>query len=280
MKLMMITGAGLSVGSGISTYRGADGSYTAIEKEVGMPIYTLLTKKKLIEDPGLVWKYWLKFALSLEGKTPSAAHLAIKAIADQADAFLEITQNVDGLSLKAGLADDQLIELHGSARHHHCMSCQRQFHLALQADMDIPPRCYLCDPENGALIRPSVVMFEEFIADAHYNKAMEFARQADLVIITGTSMQFPYLMQFVAQAAQRGAMVVYIDPHAEVDPDWFNDGWSQMYMHDTGERPLTDKVFCIRKTADEILPLLADDFERCIKDLVALHQQGVGTINV
>lgn len=277
---MMITGAGLSVGAGISTYRGADGSYTAIEKEVGMPIHTLLTNKMLLKNPELVWKYWLKFALSVADKTPAPAHRAIKAIADQADAFLEVTQNVDGLSVKAGLRDDQLIELHGTARHHHCTKCGRSHHLVLEAEMAIPPKCYVCDPENGALIRPSVVMFEEFISNEHYNKATEFAREANVLIITGTSMQFPYLAQFVALAAQWGAVVLYIDPNAEVDPEWLNDGWGQMYMHSTGDRPLADRIFCIRKTADEILPLLADDFERCLKDLLALHHQGVNTIRV
>lgn len=280
MKVMMITGAGISVGSGIDTYRGADGRYTAIEKELGMPIHTLLTLKTLQDKPELVWKYWLQFALGLKDKEPSKAHMAIKAIADQADEFLEVTQNVDGLSVKAGLSEDHLIELHGVARRYHCMNCGRLHMPSIEAEMAIPPMCYLCDPEDGSVIRPSIVLFNENINDDHYSRAADFALKADLLIISGTSMQFPYLIYFVTLSIQRGAMVVYIDPEAEVNPDWFVDGWGQRFTHTASMRPISDSIFCIRQSADEVLPLIANDFERCLQDLAALHQRGNSTIKV
>lgn len=280
MKLMMITGAGISVGSGIDTYRGADGRYTAIEKEVGMPIHTLLTQKMLQEKPELVWKYWLKFALDVQDKTPAPAHLAIKAIADQVDEFLEVTQNVDGLSVKAGLREDQLIELHGAARRYHCMNCGRVHAIQIEPELSIPPMCYLCDPEEGSVVRPTVVMFNENINDEHYSRAADFAAKADVLIISGTTMQFPYLVYFVSLAIQRGAIVLYIDPEAEVNPDWLVDEWGQRYSHTATGRTISDSIFCIRKSADEVLTLLADDFDRCLSDLAALHQLGISSIKV
>lgn len=279
MKVMMITGAGISVGSGIDTYRGEDGRYTAIEKEVGMPIHTLLTVKMLQDKPDLVWTYWLKFALDVRDKQPALAHLAIKAIADQATEFLEVTQNVDGLSVKAGLGADQLIELHGTARHYHCMNCGRVHLPPIAPDMAIPPMCYLCDPEDGCVIRPSVVMFNENINDEHYSRAADFAAKTDLLIISGTSMQFPYLIYFVTLAVQRGAMVVYIDPQAEVDPNWFVDQWGQRFTDSSHAKPVADRILCIRKSADEILPMVANDFDRCVSDLAALHQAGINRID-
>lgn len=272
---MMITGAGISVGSGIDTYRGVDGTYTAIEKEVGMRIDQLLSPKMLQEKPELIWKYWLKVSLSLQDKQPSLAHRAIKSIADQATSFLEVTQNFDGLSVKAGLREDQLIELHGTARRYHCMSCGRHHAVALSEDMALPPKCYVCAPAEGATIRPTVVMFNEFIDNDHYDKAAAFASTADVLIISGTSMQFPYLFRMVGLAIEHGAVIVYIDPEAEVNPAWF-----QVSMHTSRTKPLEDGIFCIRKTADEILPLIADDFDRCIGDLIALHKAGINQIDV
>jgi NAD-dependent deacetylase len=270
MKVMMITGAGISVGSGIDTYRGADGSYTAIEKELGMPIHELLTYSTLMNNPELIWKYWLKFALSFKDKQPAPAHQAIKSIAEQCDAFLEVTQNVDGLSIKAGIKEDHLIELHGTARRHYCTNCGRTHHLQLEADMHVPPMCYICSPEEGEIIRPDIVLFGELIDDAKYLKACEFAAKADLLIVSGTSMLFPYLMQFVGIAAENGAMIVHVDPQADT-----NAHWLQLAPHTSRTKPLADQVFVMRKTADEVLPALANDLRRYIADLVAMHQAGI-----
>lgn len=265
MNVLMITGAGISVGSGIDTYRGADGRYTAMEKELGMPIHQFLSTKMLEEKPEVIWKYWLKFALSLAGKAPAPAHLAIKAISEQATDFLELTQNVDGLSLAAGLPPENLVELHGAARKHHCMNCGRQHSLRLEEGMALPPMCFLCDPEEGSTIRPSVLMFGEYLEVELYDKAMAFAAKADVVIISGTSMQFEYLWSFVGKAADDGAMIVYIDPEAEIDQDWI-----PVSSYSSRTKPLQDRVFCIKDTADNILPMIASNLEGCMGDLKAL----------
>lgn len=255
MNIMMITGAGISTGSGLSTYRGADGKYTEIERQVGMPIEKLLTPKTLSENPELVWKYWLQFSLGLKGAQPSIAHRAIKDIADVCGAFLEVTQNVDGLSRLAGLADDQLIELHGTYRRHTCTSCKQEHQLALTEDMAIPPRCYRCRPKEmkdyfeAPVIRPTVVMFDELIDEMSQIQACSFANgKANLVIVSGTSLQFPYLIEFMAYAVAGGARVLYIDPEATSDVP--------LYMLTNPDLDLPGRVTCIRKTADEVFPSL------------------------
>lgn len=254
---MMITGAGISTGSGLSTYRGADGQYTDIEREVGMPIHEFLTVETLNEKPELVWKYWLKFSLALQNATPSVAHKAIKDIADLCGSFLEVTQNVDGLSRLAGLADDQLIELHGTYTVHRCMNCQQEHHLALTEDMSIPPRCYRCKPREmrhffeAPVIRPSVVMFNEYLDEARQLQAMHYAnRQAHLLVVSGTSLQFPYLIEYIAYAVAGGARVLYVDPQASADVP--------LYQIANPALDLPGRVTCIRKTADEVFPSLYD----------------------
>jgi NAD-dependent deacetylase len=262
MKVMMITGAGISVGSGIDTYRGKEGRYTALEKELGMGMEQLLNPTMLAEQPELVWKYWLEFALAVTGKEPAPAHHAIKAIADQCDEFLEVTQNVDGLSVRAGLTSDQLIELHGAARNYHCTACGQAHGLSITPELSIPPRCYRCDPENGAVIRPDIVMFNENIKPEHFERAEKFASEADLLIMTGTSMQFPYLGYFLRIAANAGAILVYLDPEAKLN--------ASMFGHSSNLVPLNERIFYIRRSADEVLPLMASDMIGYLNEMIEI----------
>lgn len=256
MKVMMITGAGISTGSGLSTYRGKDGRYDAIEQKVGMPIEQLLSPRTLASKPELVWNYWLEFTLALKQATPSLAHHAIVEMASVADVFLEATQNVDGLSLAAGIAKHQLIELHGTYHRHYCTSCKAQHQLFLAEDMPIPPRCYRCRPKaevdeyTAPVIRPEVIMFDELLKDETLGGAMAFARsKPDLLVICGTTLQFPYLIEILANAAVTGAVVLYVDPMAgEYNP---------LFGLINPDLRIEECIVNIRKTADEVLPSLA-----------------------
>jgi len=256
MKIMMITGAGISTGSGLSTYRGATGRYEKIEKEAGMPVEQLLSPKTLKNNPELVWRYWLEFTLALRDAMPSAAHKAIVEIAGLSDQFVEATQNVDGLSRDAGLTDRQLIELHGTYHRHYCTSCKGEHQLALTTDMPIPPRCYRCRPKDfvdyfvAPVVRPSVVMFDEFLDQDDLSDAFHYARSGpDLLVISGTTLQFPYLFEIIGLCAVGNAQILYIDPMA---------GQYNPHFHLLNpDLRVEERMFNIRKTADEIFPKLA-----------------------
>ncbi|WP_274644325.1 SIR2 family NAD-dependent protein deacylase [Pseudomonas serbica] len=257
MKVMMITGAGISTGAGLSTYRGKDGRYTEIEEQVGMPIERLLTPRTLKSDPALVWKYWLEFSVALQSALPSPAHHAIVEISKVADEFLEATQNVDGLSHDAGLPASQLIELHGTYHKHHCTECRAEHGLILTADMPIPPRCYRCRPKDlvdfyeAPVIRPSVVMFEELLNEDALGRAMSYARtRPDLLVISGTTLQFPYLIEMVGNAAVSGAEILYIDPMA--------GQYNPMFHLLNPDLRIEECIINIRRKADDVLPSLLE----------------------
>lgn len=250
MKIMMITGAGISTGSGLSTYRGVDGRYTQIEQEVGMPVEQLLSLNTLQEKPEAVWKYWLKFSLALKTAEPSPTHLAIKRIADQCDTFLEATQNVDGLSRLAGLKYDQIIELHGSYHRHHCMHCKARHQLGLHEGTSIPPKCYRCGQPEGAVIRPDVVMFNELLKEDDLDRSVLAAASCDLLIVTGTSLQFPYLWNFMINALVNNREVIYLDPQAAPDNLVF-------HLFPPSLRA-QERIHFIPTTSDSVLPKLAD----------------------
>ncbi|WP_342030333.1 SIR2 family NAD-dependent protein deacylase [Pseudomonas sp. CFBP 13719] len=245
MNILAITGAGLSVGSGLPTYRGAQGRYTAIEAEYGMPVEKIVSVDTLNNRPELLWKHWLNMHAQYAQATPSIGHFALKRLSEAANEYMEVTQNVDGLSLKTGIDPRNVIELHGSAQRYVCQKCGFHHQLGLTSDMIIPPRCYRCrDPEN-AFIRPDVVMFGENVDENDMNRAIDYAMKVDLVIVTGTTLAFLYLIAILAAAVEAGAKVIYIDPEADREHPMF-------YTAPDHEK-LINATTAIRSTADEAL---------------------------
>lgn len=247
MNIMMITGAGISAGSGLPTYRGAQGRYTEIEAQAGMPIEQLLSPATLSSDPACVWRYWLPISLQMQQAQPSPTHLAIKALARSTHQLLEVTQNVDGLS-RALIGDERIIELHGSYRRHRCTLCGPIHSVLLSETMALPVCCPRCrKPE--AIVRPDVVMFGERIDQKGYDRAQSFVRQADILIIAGTTLQFSYLANLIAESVTVGALVIYVDPQASP--------YKQSLLVLDQALDIEHKLLCIRQSADEVLPQLS-----------------------
>jgi NAD-dependent deacetylase len=214
MRVMMITGAGISTGSGLGTYRGKGGLYTQLEEELGMPVEQFLSTQTLKQNPDLIWEYWMRHMGIVTHAQPSKAHLAIAELARRSASFLEVTQNVDGLSLKAGLPPESLIELHGSFTRFKCMQCAQPYSLMADQAADKAPYCGCCGVTTDARIRPDVVLFGELINQVHFDQAMAFAKTTNYLILSGTTLMFPYLAGFIHTALEYGAEVIYIDPEA------------------------------------------------------------------
>ena len=254
MRVMSITGAGISVGSGLPTYRGATGRYTEIEKEHQMPVEEIVSRTTLKKNPELLWRHWHTLLMALKSAVPSPAHLALKRISDVSSDYLELTQNVDGLSLRTGLDPARLVQLHGSTHSYSCFRCGEKHELAIIEDMILPPRCYRCRHPGQAPIRPDVVLFGENIKVADFDKAMAHARSTNLLIISGTTLQFPYLVDPITAALINGAIVLYVDPEASTDNQIFYLIPEQLEAH--------FKIRCIQESADVILPRIASYLEQ------------------
>ena len=97
MRVLVITGAGVSAESGIPTFRGKDGYWRNLD-----PI-KLATPEAFARDPELVWQWYRERRQRIRGAQPNAAHEAIAKLAQRADEFLLVTQNVDDLHERAGL---------------------------------------------------------------------------------------------------------------------------------------------------------------------------------
>jgi NAD-dependent deacetylase len=92
-------------------------------------------------------------------------------------------------------------------------------------------------------------MFGEFVDRKVLNRAMDFALKADVLIIVGTTMQFAYLANLVARAAEAGAVLVYIDPQASP--------YKQAFLVLDQDLEIERKLICIQKPSDEVMPELS-----------------------
>lgn len=213
LRIVVISGAGLSVDSGIRPYRGATGIYTEMMEKYGRAPEQLITATAVHKESDLFWEFWEKKMVMLQAASPCDAHNALVEI-EAKSSFLEITQNVDGLSLKAGMPTDKLIELHGNAFSYRCNRCGLAHQLWIREGMGTQ-RCYRCGDPDHAPIRPNVVLFNECIKSEHYKQSFLAAKNADILITVGTTLQFGYLMDFVHAAIGNSAITINIDPQAE-----------------------------------------------------------------
>lgn len=180
-SVVALTGAGISVESGIPTFRGSGGLWRNYSPE------KLATPEAFAENPRLVWE-WYDWRRSVIRKAePNAGHRALAELERQKaggsrpqGSFTLATQNVDGLHDRAGSRN--VVKLHGDIWTLRCVGCgavERNEQVPLE---DLPPRC-AC----GALLRPGVVWFGEPLPPKEWERALEASERAQVFLVVGTS---------------------------------------------------------------------------------------------
>ncbi len=221
----VLTGAGISAESGVPTFRG--GGQCAVWK--GMRFDQISSARMVRENLDEVWEWFDYRRGILGGCQPNAAHVALAAWTDRFAEFTLVTQNVDGLHTAAGSVD--VIELHGNINRAVCTECGRRFDLG----REVPHRPDDC-PNDGARLRPDVVLFGEMLPAKAFETAELRARRCDVFLIVGTSALVYPAIGLAEIAKSAGAFL------AEINPE---------------ETPMSD--FCdvtIRDRAGAILPKL------------------------
>jgi len=192
--VLIITGAGVSVASGIKTYRtGVDGVWNNFVYEWG-------TKKKFMEDPSAWWTdFWFRShdTKSFKNAQPSAAHYAIASIMKQYTHVRLATQNIDRLHKRAGVDPKRLAEVHGALGLYRCTNHTCKFSkteciegVEFTNDKDgrvIPPRC----PDCGSLVLPMTLLFDEMYSSHTFFKndvVSDWLDRAEVFIFAGTSL--------------------------------------------------------------------------------------------
>ncbi len=218
-RILFITGAGVSVDSGLPTYRGIGGLYEENSTEHGLTIEQALSIDVFAAHPEITWHYlWQLGEVSRHAK-PNIAHLVMAAITANKPGSWVMTQNVDGLHVVAKTTN--LVEMHGNARELYCVDCLKPASVEICIDNygakpELPPRCEYCD----GIVRPNVILFGENLPQPAMDFLHHFDRmQFDLVVSVGTSSSFPYIAAPIALAYQNQVPSVEINPSMTVVSD-------------------------------------------------------------
>ncbi|MEO0138687.1 MAG: NAD-dependent deacylase [candidate division WOR-3 bacterium] len=199
MKIVILTGAGVSAESGVPTFRDKGGLWKNFRAE------DLATPQAFKRDPKLVWE-WYNWRRGIISKAkPNKAHLIIAEMEEKFGVRL-ITQNVDGLHQKAG--SKSVVELHGNIWRVKCTHCNYKDYDYSVPLKEIPPKC----PKCGGLLRPDVVWFGEPLPEDAIEEAFYLSENCDIMIVVGTSgVVYPAAnLPFIAK--YRGARVIEINP--------------------------------------------------------------------
>lgn len=225
-RIAILTGAGVSTDSGIPDYRGE-----------GAPRRNPMTAQTFLSDEGARRRYWIGSHLgwrAFSAAEPNPGHRAIADLEGADVATGVITQNVDGLHLRAG--SRRVVELHGTMRRVLCLQCGQVFdrrdigarleadnpwitvpeNVPLGPDGDVLPEssegfvvpvCTVC----GGMLKPEVVFFGEYIPAEKFREAEQLVASADALLVAGSSLVVNSGIRLVERARRRKLPVVIVN---------------------------------------------------------------------
>ncbi len=207
--LLAITGAGISVESGIPTFRGPEGLWSKYDPETHADI------KAFLNNPEYSWDFFYTLYEILLKAEPNPAHSVLAKMEKINKLKYTITQNIDGLHHSAG--QQKVIEIHGNMQNLICLSCKRKWSskgILFESDDEIP----LC--ECSGVLKPDAVLFGEPLPLERYFDALEQIRLADVVLLIGTSGLVHPVNEFPEIAVRHGARIIEINPQKTVLTDY------------------------------------------------------------
>ena len=176
-SIVFFGGAGVSTESGIPDFRSVDGLY---HQKFQYPPETILSHSFYVRRKAEFYDFYRAKMLAPWAE-PNAAHRKLAQWEQEGRLKAVITQNIDGLHQKAG--SQEVLELHGSVLRNHCTRCGKFYGVERIAESRGIPRC-TC----GGIIKPDVVLYEESLDEDVMARAIHYIRQADVLIIGGTSL--------------------------------------------------------------------------------------------
>ena len=217
--LVALSGAGLSAGSGIPTYRGVGGLWA----QHGTP--PLLSFQEFAADPSDWWRKRLaaeedpthpvfQMKQAVDGAVPNAGHLALVELERRGVLRSVITQNVDNLHTEAG--SRSLLEIHGNRTRLRCLGCGLRFPRDGFDLSDVPPGCGEC----GGVLKLDTVMFGEPIPPDVLQACREEAERCDCMLLVGTSGTVNPAARLPLVAKEKGAALIEVNPEATPLTGW------------------------------------------------------------
>lgn len=176
-RIVFFGGAGVSTESGIPDFRSVDGLYN---QHYRWPPEQILSHTFYKQMPEEFFRFYRDKMLPLEAE-PNAAHKKLAEMEQKGKLTAIVTQNIDGLHTKAG--SKKVYELHGSVWRNYCEDCGKFYPPEYIRDSQGVPKC-----DCGGRIKPDVVLYEEGLDDSVVSGAVHAIREADMMIVAGTSL--------------------------------------------------------------------------------------------
>jgi NAD-dependent deacetylase len=209
-SVVALTGAGLSVESGIPPFRGPGGLWT----KYGEP--PLDGYQRFMRDPARAWRDRLSpsepwaqaLGATLAAAKPNAGHVALVELEALGRCDAVITQNIDDLHRQAGARE--LIEIHGNHKLVRCLGCVARFaagEIAIDLAL-LPPRC----PRCGDVVKGDTVQFGEPIPADVLRRCHQVVERADCMLVIGTSATVYPAAEFPLEVLRRGGCLIEVNP--------------------------------------------------------------------
>ncbi|MGB8196634.1 MAG: Sir2 family NAD-dependent protein deacetylase [Acidimicrobiales bacterium] len=220
-NVVVLTGAGVSTASGIPDFRGPDGVWTKNPAAERLSNIDAFTSSAEIRERA--WGQLL--ARSTIEILPNQAHYALVEFERSGTLSALVTQNIDGLHVKAGSDPSLVIEVHGNSRTTRCLSCGDELPTATVlervADGERDPHCraMVQGVECGGLLKTAVVSFGQALPAGDFARAEYLAKTCDLLICIGSTLSVRPVSGLVPKALDRGARLIIIN----AEPTPFDD---------------------------------------------------------
>jgi NAD-dependent deacetylase len=201
---VVLTGAGISTPSGIPDFRSTGSGLWA--KDEPMDVASLHTFRT---SPEKFFNWFRPLASQIFNAQPNLAHTALSELEKAEHVSCIITQNIDTLHQKAG--SQNVVEMHGSMKTLTCTHCYHQVDAASYLKPFVEKGDIPCCPACGQILKPDVILFGEQLPQAAWFKAQQEARQCDLMLVAGSSLEVLPVAGLPMQALDRGAHLVIIN---------------------------------------------------------------------
>ncbi len=201
-RVAAFSGAGLSADSGLPTFRdpATDALWSRYDPTELASIHGFEANPQRVID----WYNWRRGLYA--GVAPNAAHRALAAHSR----LIQVTQNVDDLLERAGVAPERIYHLHGSILYDRCHAHACDYRERI--DPAVPQTLRAC-PRCGASLRPAVVWFGESLPSDVWDRAQWLCENLDCLLVIGTSATVYPAAGLIATARECGARIVVVDPN-------------------------------------------------------------------
>lgn len=206
-RVVVLTGAGISTGSGIPDFRGPQGVWTRDPEAE-----KLATLQYYMSSTDIRRRAWQqRLSSGILDAQPNAAHDTLVQLEQWGRLLLLVTQNIDGLHQLAGQSPDRVVEIHGTVRQVVCMSCHTRTPMEdtlqrLQAG-EADPACRRC----GGILKSATISFGQNLVEADLRRSEDAARSCDVILAVGTTLSVYPAASLVPLAKAHGARVVILN---------------------------------------------------------------------